>query len=80
MRRKGPTLLLTATPSDVEPEIAALGRRREVHVSTEGKLAVHAIADKDKDHGTKHLRRRLPDSLSGISVSTTSIVILQHTR
>jgi hypothetical protein len=74
MRGKGVTLLLTTTPSNVEPEIAALERRREVHVSTEGKLAIHAIPDKDKDHGAKHLRRRLPDSFSGMSVSTMSIV------
>jgi hypothetical protein len=74
MRGKGVTLLLTTTPSNVEPEIAALERRRELHVSTEGKLAIHAIPDKDKDHGAKHLRRRLPDSFSGMSVSTMSIV------
>jgi hypothetical protein len=80
MRRKGVTRLRTATPSNVEPEIAALGRRRDVHVSTEGKLAIHAIPDKDKDHGAKHLRCRLPDSFSGINVSTMSIVTLQHTR
>jgi hypothetical protein len=74
MRGKGVTLLLTTTPSNVEPEIAALERRREGHVPTEGKLAIHAIPDKDKDHGAKHLRRRLPDSFSGMSVSTMSIV------
>jgi hypothetical protein len=80
MRRKGVSLLPTATPSNVEPEIAALGRRRDVHVSTEGKLAIHAISDNDKDHGAKHLRCRLPDSFSGMSVSTMSIVTLQHIR
>lgn len=80
MRRKGVILLPTATPSNVEPEIATLERRREVHVSAEGKLAIHAIPDKDKDHGTKHLGRRLPDSFSGLSVSIMSIVTLQHTR
>jgi hypothetical protein len=80
MRRKGLTLLPTATPSNVEAEIAALGRRRDIHVSTESKLAIHAIPDKHKDHGAKHLRRRLPDSLSGMSVSTMSIVTLQHTH
>ena len=80
MRRKGLTLLPTATPSNVEPEIAALGRRRDVHVSTEGKLAIHAIPDKDKDRGAKHLRRRLPDRFSGMNVSTMSMATLQHTR
>ena len=74
------TLLPTATPSDVEPEIAALGRRRDIHISTEGKLAIHAIPDNNKDHGAEHLRGRLPDSFSEMSVSTMSIVTLQHTR
>ena len=80
MRRKGVSLLPTATPSNVEPEVAALGGRRHVHVSTEGKLAIHASSDNNKDHGAKHLRRRLPDSFSGMSVSTMSIVILHHIR
>ncbi len=76
MRRKGVTLLPTATPSNVEPEIATLERRRDVHVSTEGKLAIHAIPDKDKDHGAEHLGRRPPESFSGMSVSNMSIVTL----
>jgi hypothetical protein len=80
MRRKGVILLPTAAPSDIEPEIATIKRRRDVHVPAKGKLAIHAIPDKDKDHGTKHLGRRLPDGFSGMSVSTTSIVTLQHIR
>jgi hypothetical protein len=80
MRKKGVTLLPTATPSNVKPEIATLERRRDVHVSTEGKLAIHAIPDKDKDHGAKHLGRRLPDSFSGMRVSKMSIRTLQHRR
>jgi hypothetical protein len=79
MRRKGVILLPTATPSNVEPEIATLERRRDVCVSTEGKLTIHAIPDEDKDHGAKHLGRWLPDRFSGMSVSNMSIT-LQHTR
>jgi hypothetical protein len=79
MRRKDVILLPTATPSNVEPEITTLERRGDVHVSAEGKLAIHAIPDKDKDHGAKHLGRRFPDSFSGMSVSIISIVTLQHT-
>ena len=40
--------------------------------STERKLAIHAIPDKYKDHGAEHLRRRLPDSFSGMNISTVS--------
>ena len=73
------TLSPTTAPSNIEPEIAALGRRRDVHVPTEGKLAIHAIPNKDKDHGAKHLRRRLPDSFPGMRVSTMSVVTMPHT-
>lgn len=73
------TLSPTTAPSNIEPEIAALRRMRDVNVSAEGKLAIHAIANKDKDHSAKHLRRRLPDGLSGMSVSTKSIVTMQNT-
>ncbi len=78
MRRKGVTLLPTTTPGNVEPEITTLERRRDVRVSTEGELAIHAIPDKDKDHGAKHLGRRFPDGFSGMSVSKRSKVTLQH--
>jgi len=80
MKTKGVTMPQTATPSNVETEVAALGRRRDVDVSTERKLAIHTIPDKDKDHGAKHLRRRLPDSFSGMSVSSVSIIILENRR
>jgi hypothetical protein len=80
MRRNSVILLPTATPSNVEPEIATLERRRDVYISTEGKLAIHAIPDKHKDHCAKHLGRRLPDGFSGMSVSNISIVRLHHTR
>lgn len=80
MRGEDVILLLTATPSNVEPEIAALEKRRDVHVFTKGKLAIHAIPDKHKDHGAKHLGRRLPDSFTGMNVRNMSIVSLQHSR
>jgi hypothetical protein len=50
MRGKCVAISQTATPSNVETEVAAFGRRRDVHVSTERKLAIHAIPDKYKNH------------------------------
>jgi hypothetical protein len=80
MRGKCVALSQTATPSNVETEVAAFGKRRDVHVSTERKLAIDAIPDKYKDHGAKHLRCRLPDRFSGMSISIVSVVILVHIR
>lgn len=75
--KKGRVILpQTATPSKVETEVTALGRGRQIHVCTERKLTVHASPNQDEDHGTKHLRRRLPDSFSVIGVNIWSIVIL----
>jgi hypothetical protein len=80
MRGKCVALSQTATPSSVETEVAAFWRKRDVHVSTERKLAIDAIPDKYKDHGAEHLRRRLPEGFSGMSMSIVSVVILVHIR
>ena len=60
--------LQTTTPSDVETEIAALRRGRDVRICTEPKLAIHPIPNQHQDHSAEHLRRGLPDYFSGVGV------------
>jgi len=58
-------LLQTATPSDIETEIAAFRSRRDVRICAERKLTIHAGPNQDEDHGAEHLCRGLPDHFSG---------------
>jgi len=61
--------LQTATPSDVETEVATLRRGRDVHVCAEPKLAIYTVPNQHEDHSAEHLRRGLPDDFSGIGIS-----------
>ena len=69
-------LVQTATPSDVEPEIAAFRRRRDVHIRAERKLTIHTGPNQDEDHGAEHLRRGLPDYFSGDGVRIGSVGLI----
>jgi hypothetical protein len=64
--KKGFVTLQTTTPSDIETEIAALRKGREVRICTEPKLAIHPIPNQHQDHSAEHLRRGLPDYFSGV--------------
>jgi hypothetical protein len=61
--------LQTATPSDVETEVATLRRGRDVHVCAEPKLTIYTVPNQHEDHSAEHLRRGLPNYFSRISLS-----------